>query len=323
MPRGRRIFIFDRSQKFLYTCNSTHPEFTSQKSGGISSYSVDPKTGALTLLNSVASLGEDPSYISLDKNEHFCFVANYKTGSVAAFALRPDGRIGNCVSSLQYPGHGTDPVRQTQSHAHSIIADPTNHYVLVADLGLDTVSVYRFENQAGWLLASDPPLFHIKAGSGARHMAFDSTGKFLYVISEMGSLITVLNWDSSHGSASMIQEISTLPEDFKGTSAAAEITIHKSGKFLFATNRGDNSLAVFTIEASTGRLSLLQHISSAGKTPRNFAIDPTGRWIVATNHDSNNAVVFAIDQETGRLTQKGEPVGVTYPFCPRFWKAGN
>ena len=272
------------------------------------------------MLNSVASGGEDPSYISLDKNEHFCFVANYKTGSVAAFALRPDGRIGNCVSSLQYTGHGTDPVRQTQSHAHLIIPDPTNHYVLVADLGLDTVSVYRFENQAGWLLANDPPTIKIKAGSGARHMAFDSSGKYLYVISEMGSIITVLDWDSAHGTAKENQVISTLPADFHGTSVAAEITIHPSGKFLFATNRGRDSLAVFTIDPGTGRLSWLQDIPSAGKTPRNFAIDPTGRWLVVTNHDSNNAVVFSIDQETGRLTQKGEPVSVTYPFCPRFWK---
>jgi 6-phosphogluconolactonase len=211
-----------------------------------------------------------------------------------------------------------DPKRQTHAYAHSIIVDPTNRFALVADLGVDKLFVYRFDEKNGSLRPNDPPFATVRPGSGPRHVKFHPNGHWVYLINEMGCTVTAFNWDSDHGALTEFQTISTLPADFKGASTCAEIKVHPNGRFLYGSNRGHDSLAVFAIDSTTGRLAPLEYVSTRGKIPRNFTFDPTGRWILCTNHGSDNAVVFRVDATTGRLTPTGQPVSVPSPFCERF-----
>ena len=305
------FFLIHPDGRHLYTCNSGLP-------GGVSAYVIDSKTAQLTLLNKEPSGGGDPSYVSLDKTGRFLFVANYSGGNIAAFALKEDGGIGARTAFVQHTGHSVNPARQAHAFAHSIIVDPSNRFVLAADLGADRLFVYRFDEKTGSLTANDPPSALVKPGSGARHVTFDSNGRRVYLINELSSTVIAFDWDSAHGALTEFQTVSTLPADFKGVSNCAEILVHPNGKFLYGSNRGHNSIAVFAIEPASGRLTPVEFVSTQGKMPRNFAFDPSGKWIVCTNHDSNNAVVFRVDEATGRLTQTGRPVAVPSPFCERF-----
>jgi 6-phosphogluconolactonase len=311
------FFVIHPNGRHLYTCNSIDM-FQGRPGGAVSAYAIDPTTGNLTLLNQQPAGGSDPSYICLDHTGSFVLVANYQSGNIAIFALKSDGSLGKRTAFVQHIGRSVDPRRQTQAHAHSIIVDPTNRFALVADLGLDRLFVYRFDEKNGSLRPNDPPFAPVTPGSGPRHVKFHPNGRWAYLISEMGSTVTAFDWDPANGALREFQTVSTLPADFKGASACAEIEVHPSGRFLYASNRGHDSLAVFTIDPDTGRLALLQHVSTQGKTPRNFAFDVTGDWLICTNHDSNNAVVFRVDGTTGRLTPAGPPVSVPSPFCERF-----
>ncbi len=304
-------FVIHPDGRHLYTCNSGTP-------GGVSAYVIDPKTAHLTLLNKEPSGGGDASYISLDQTGRFVFVANYDGGNIAAFALKPDGSIGARTALVQHTGHSVNPLRQTHAYAHSIIIDPTNQFVLAADLGVDRLFVYRFDEKTGALTPNDPPFASVTPGSGARHVKFHPNGRWVYLINEMACTVTAFNWDSARGALTEFQTISTLPSDFTGVNTCAELLVHPDGKFLYGSNRGMNSIAGFAIDPANGRLTPVQHSSTRGKSPRNFAFDPTGRWIICTNHDSNNAVVFRVDEATGRLTQAGDPVSVPAPYCERF-----
>lgn len=244
--------------------------------------------------------------------------ANYDGGNVAAFALKPDHTIGDWTAFIQHTGHSVNPQRQTHAYAHSIITDPTNRFALVADLGVDKLFVYRFDAHDGSLKPNKPGYVDVTAGSGPRHVRFHPSGRWVYLINEIASTVTGFTWDSEKGTLNEFQTVSTLSADFKGANACAELEIHPNGKFLYGSNRGDDSLAVLSIDPTNGHLSLVQRISSGGKTPRNFAFDPTSRWIVCTNHGSNNAVVFSVNPDTGYLAQVGEPVSVPSPFCERF-----
>jgi 6-phosphogluconolactonase len=302
-------FVFDSSHRFLYTRGS--PAF-------IAAYSVNPSTGQLALLNQKPSGGGDPSYISLDKTSKFAFVANYEGGNIAVYALQPDGSLGKLTAFVQHTGHGVNPVRQKHAFAHSILVDPSNRFVLVADLGLDQVFVYRFDATTGALTPSSSGSFKAPPGSGPRHIIFHPNGRWAYLITEMGSSILLYDWDAKHGTLREKQHVSALPSTFQGVSTSAEIRVHPNGKFLYASNRGQDSIAVFSIDASSGRLSRLQDVPSGGRTPRNFDLDPTGRWLLVTNQDSENAMVFRIDLQTGLLSAAGAPVHIRHPFSPRF-----
>jgi 6-phosphogluconolactonase len=313
-------FVIAPDGRHLYTCHST-PTFDGQPGGAVSAYSIDPGTAHLTLLNSALTGGADTSYISLDNTHRYALAANYAGGNIDVFAIKPDGSIGDRTAFIQHTGSSIDPKRQPHAFAHSIRVDPTNRFALVADLGLDKFFVYRFNEKDGTLTLNDPPFAAVKPGVGPRHFVFHPNGKWIYLITEMGSQVFQFAWDSEKGTLKELQDISALPADFKGVSACAEMDVHPSGKFLYASNRGHDSLAVFSIDPGDGHLELIQHIPTGGKTPRNFSFDPTAKWLLVTNHDSNNAVVFAIDQETGKLTQHGSPVSVPYPFCERFLPA--
>lgn len=311
------FFIIHPDGKYLYTCNSTN-RFEGKPEGSVSVYAIDPKTGRLTLLNSKPSGGADPTYITIDQTEHYAFVANYQGGNVAVLAINPDHSLGDRTGFAQHAGSSVDPVRQTKPYCHSIIVDPSNRFVLVADLGLDKVFVYRFNEKNGSLTPNDPPFVTVKPGSGPRHIKFHPNGRWVYLIKEMGGAVTGFNWDATKGTLSEFQTISTLPDGFTGTNTCAELVIHPNGRFLYGTNRGHDSIAVFAIDPATGKLTLVERVSSQGKWPRNFTFDPTGKWILCSNHNSDNAVVFRVDGTTGKLTQVGQPVAVPYPFCERF-----
>jgi 6-phosphogluconolactonase len=302
-------FVIAPGGRRLYACNST---------GFVSAYSIDAATPRLSLINQKPSGGGDPSYISLDTTGHYVFVANYDGGNIAAWALAPDGGLGERTAFVQHTGSGTNPQRQSHAFAHSIRVDPTNRFVLVADLGLDKLFVYKFDARNGSLAPNDPPFAKSAPGSGARHVVFHPNGRWVYLITEMGSTIMLFDWDTRSGALSEVQTVSTLPKDFHGESACAEIQVHPSGRFVYASNRGRDSIAVFSVDENSGRLTPIQDVPSGGKTPRNFDMDPTAHWLLATNHGSNNAMVFRIDQQTGMLTPAGQPVEAPYPFCPRF-----
>ena len=309
--RAPAFFILHPDGRHLYTCNSGSP-------GGVAAYEIDPHTGALRLINRELAGGGDTSFISLDRTGRYALVANYDGGNVAVFALRPDGGLGDWSAFDQHTGHGVNPKRQSHAFAHSIILDPTNQFALVGDLGLDRLFVYRFDARDGSLRPNDPPYVANAPGAGARHARFHPNGRWVYLNTEITSTVIAFHWDPATGRLAQFQTVSSLPPDFQGTSAASEMEVHPTGRFLYVSNRGHDSLAVLAIAPDTGRLTLIQNAPSGGKTPRNFAFDRTGRWIVCTNHDSDNAVVFRVDEATGRLTQAGPPVRVPYPFCERF-----
>jgi 6-phosphogluconolactonase len=316
---GPAYFVLASGGTRLYTCNSN---------GFVSAYSVANGGRSLTLLNKVSSEGGDPSYISLDKTGKYIFVANYQGGNIAAWALKADGSIGDRTALIQHTGKGVDPKRQTHAYAHSIIVGPTNRFVLTADLGLDKLFVYKFDVKTGGLTPNDPPFADVSPGIGARHVVFHPNGKWVYLDNEMGSKVVLFHWDSAKGSLDQAQMVSMLPDDFHGTSAAAEMKVSMDGRFLYGTNRYDGAgqdgdIVVFSIDPKTGFLKVIQHISSGGVTPRNFEFDPSGRWMVVANHGNNKAAVFKIDRKTGKLAQQGAPVDVPYPFSPRFVTMGK
>ena len=310
-------FIIHPDGKHLYACNSN--DFAKGYTGQtITAYSIDPKNGNLTLLNQQSSGSADPSYICMDASKRFVLVANYKGGSVAVITLKPDGSLGEITANIKHTGRSVDTVRQTQPYVHSIKLDPTNHFALVADLGLDKLFVYRFNSETGSLEPNDSPFAAVAPGSGPRHIAFHPNGKFVYLINEIACTIITYAWDSTTGKLIELQTSSTLPSDFKGKNTCAEIEVYPNGKFLYASNRGHESLAVFAIDSTNGKISLLEHIPTQGHWPRNFSFDPTNKWLIVTNHNSDNAMVFKVDDKSGHLTPVGNPVPIAYPFCIRF-----
>jgi len=303
------------NHRFLYAVNELRT-YDGQKSGALSAFAIDRATGKLTLLNEVASKGADPCYIMLDKTGKYVLVANYTGGSVAVFPVLEDGRLGEPSAFLQHSGHGTNPQRQEGPHAHSIDLSPDNRFAIVDDLGLDETLVYRFDSTRG-TLAPNPASTKADPGAGPRHFAFHPDGKFAYVINEMHSTVTAFDYDAV-GALHPLQTISTLPKTFAGENTAAEIEVHPSGKFLYASNRGHDSIAVFAIDLNKGTLTLVEYASTKGQGPRNFEIAPGGRLLFAANEKADNVVVFHINQQTGRLTPTGKVLDVAQPVCVKF-----
>ena len=300
------------NEKYLYAVNELS-EFDGKKSGAVTSYSVDPKSGMLTQLNQVPSGGADPCYVSFEQTGKYLLVANYTGGSVATFPVAPDGRVGSASAFVQHTGSGPNKERQEGPHAHYIGSSADNRFVFVVDLGLDEVVVYHLNPVKGSLTPNHPPFAKLAPGAGPRHLAFHPNGKFAYVLSEVNSTVTVFAYDSQNGSFSTLQTLSTIPKDFTAHNDTAEIVVHPSGKFLYVSNRGENSIAEFTIDAANGTLTLAGDFSTQGKTPRNFALDPTGKFLLAANQESNNIVVFRVDQSTGGLTATGQVAQVPAP----------
>ncbi len=321
----------DSTRKFLYAVNEGH-DYKGENSGALTAFSIDDrKTGKLTELDEVSSHGADPCYISFDRTGTYALVANYSGGTVAVFPLASDGRIGEASSVVKDAGTlGPNKDRQEAPHAHFIQASVGNRFAYVADLGLDRVLIYKFDAATGTLSAGESAAGSVgnaassgakeffsatlAPGTGPRHIAFSRDGKFMYAIGELDSTVTVFANDAKETFRS-IQKLSALPAGFSGTSKAAEIAIHPSGKFLYTSNRGDDSIAVFTINRATGKLTFLQRISSGGNAPRHFTIDPTGTRLFAANQDSGNIVEYDINATTGRLKPVGEVGKVASAVC--------
>ncbi len=304
---------------FLYAVNEIG-NYKGPNSGGVSAFSIDRATGKLTLLNEVPSRGADPCYITVDRTGKYVLVANYTGGSIAVFPVLADGKLGEVSAFLQHTGHGTNPERQEKAHAHSINLSPDNRFAMVDDLGLDELFVYKFDSANGSLTPNDPPFAKLDPGAGPRHFALSPTGKFAYVIAEMQSTVTVFSNDEKTGTLHRLQTISALPRDFIGQNDDAEIQMHPSGKFLYASNRGSDTIAVFAIDPSKSTLTSVEFTATQGKIPRSFEIDPTGKFLFAANQKSDNIVVFRIDANTGHLTPTGQVFDVGSPVCVKFLK---
>jgi 6-phosphogluconolactonase len=305
------------SGRFLYAVSEI-AVFNGQRTGAVSSFSVDPATGKLTLLNEVSSHGGGPCHVVVDKAGRNVLVANYGGGSVAVLPIGEDGRLAEATSSVQHKGSSVNPTRQKQPHAHSINLSPDNRFALVADLGLDQILTYRFDAAKGLLTPGDPPFARVNPGAGPRHFAFLPGGAFAYAINELQSTITAFAYDSSAGTLRELQSISTLPQGVQGGNSTAEIQAHPSGRFLYGSNRGHDSIAVFSVDPTTGALTPVEQVSSGGKTPRGFGIDPGGRFLLAANQNSDNLVVFRIDPKNGRLTPTGQKFEVPSPVSVEF-----
>jgi 6-phosphogluconolactonase len=303
--------------KFVYSVNEVS-DLNGKPTGAVSAFSVEPSDGKLKLLNQQSSQGAGPCHLVVDSAGKNVLVANYGSGSCAVLPLGSDGRLGEATSAIQHQGKSVNPGRQEGPHAHSINLDAANRFAFVADLGLDKVLIYRFDGANGKLTPNDPPSVSVAPGAGPRHFAFHPTGKFAWVINEIANSVTGFAYDSSGGVLKELQTIGTLPADFKGTSHTAEVVVHPSGKFLYGSNRGHDSLAIFAIDAATGKLTAAGHQSTRGKTPRNFAIDPGGRWLLAENQGSGTIVIFAVDSATGELRPTGHQLEVPSPVCVRF-----
>jgi 6-phosphogluconolactonase len=314
------FLAIDPSHRYLYAVNETE-DYQGRKTGAVSAFSIDHKTGALTFLNQVPSGGTDPCYVSLDRSGRHVLVANYTSGSVSVFPVLAGGRLGKATAFVQHKGHSVNPERQEGPHAHDIALSPDGRFALVADLGLDQLVVYRYDAARGSLTPDKPPFARVTAGSGPRHFVFDPSGRFVYLLSEVGSTVTVFAYTAASGTLREIQSLSALPDGFSGHNDAAEIVMGRSGRFLYTSNRGDDSIMVFAIDPIRHTVKVVAHVPTLGKTPRNFAIDPSGDFLLAANQDSDNIVVYKIDRKTGIPVPTGQVVQVPSPVCITFLPA--
>jgi 6-phosphogluconolactonase len=304
-------------KRFLYSIGEV-TEFRGKKSGVVSAFSVDEKSGKLTLLNQQPAGGAGTCHVSITSDGKNVLVANYTAGSVASFHVESDGKLGEPASIVQHEGKGTDPGRQEGPHAHGIWAAPGDRFVVACDLGLDKVMVYGIETASGKLTLLPDRAGSVPPGAGARHAAFDKTGQHLYAINEMGNSVTTFEYDAKAGGLTPIETVGTLPDDFHGKSYCAEIFTHPSGKFVYGSNRGHDSITVLSIDSSSGKLTKVDVTPARVKWPRNFNVDPTGQWLIAAGEHSGTLSVFKIDPRTGKLTPTGEPVECPAPGCVTF-----
>ncbi len=295
------------SRRFLYAVNELHH-------GQASAFAVDPNNGALTYLNSQPTDGSAPCYVSFDPEGKWLLVPNYGNGTLAVFPILPDGELGPHSDYVVHKGSGPEHGRQENAHAHSVLFDPSGQFVLAADLGIDQVLIYRLDRERGKLIPHQPAFLKMPAGAGPRHMAFHPDGKILYVANELNSSVTACSWDADQGRLESLQTLSTLPAEFQQWNSAADIHMTADGQFLYVSNRGHHSLAIYKA-APDGTLTALGHAPSGGEWPRNFAILPPGYRILVANEHTDNAVTYRIDSASGRLSPTGSQYRVPKPVC--------
>jgi 6-phosphogluconolactonase len=303
------------SGQFLFAANETD-SFDADKSGGVSAFRIDRATGSLTPLNSQSSRGAHPCHMAIDSAGAHLLVANYTGGNLAVLPIDADGRLSPASQVVQHKGSSVNVSRQKEPHAHSIDFDPSGRFALSADLGADRVFVYRYDPKGGSLRAGLHPAVAATPGAGPRHVAFRPDGKFAFAINELASSITSYGWDGERGSLTTLGNVSTLPAPHRGNSTA-EIRVHPNGRFVYGSNRGHDSIAVYRV-SDAGTLTLVEHEKTRGKTPRNFTIDPSGQWLIAANQESASLAVFRIDSKTGALAPNGPLVKVGSPVSVVF-----
>ena len=305
------------NRRFLYAVNELE-EFAGKKSGALSAFSLNQKTGALKFLNQQPSLGGAPCYVTVDQTGRFVLVANYFGGNVAVLSVLRDGGLGAATDMKQGTGSSINTERQEGPHAHCIVLDHSNRFAYVCDLGADKIMIFRFDGRRGTLIPNRMPSVQLRPGAGPRHLTFHPGGKYAYVINELHATVTAFALDQISGNLSELQTVSTLPQDFTAANTSADIHISPDGRFLYCSNRGHDSLAAFKIGPRDGKLTFLAHESTGGKVPRNFTIDPTGAFVLVANQKSDNIVVFRRDKKTGRLGPTGHVAEVPSPVCLKF-----
>lgn len=300
--------------KFLYSIHAK--TFGGKEPEQVAAYSIEGRSGRLTLLNRQSSRGTASCYLEVDATGKTVLVANYSTGNVASFPVNADGSLREAVSFMQHAGSSIDPVRQKAPYAHCFVISPDNRFALAADLGLDQILSYRLEASTAKLTPADPPFAKSPPGAGPRHLTFHPNGKWVYVINELKNSVTLFDYTPGSGSLVERQTISTLPDDFKGTSHCADVKITPNGRFLYGTNRGHDSIAAYRI-GDDGRLTLIEIEPSRGKGPQNLVIAPNGKLLLCANMPGNNVAVFRIDEQSGAISPVGEPTSTHSPSCIR------
>ena len=310
------FLTMDRSRHYLYAVNEV-PEFGGKPGGAVSAFAINSANGNLRFLNQQPSLGADPCHLTVDRKRKSLLVANYTGGNVAVLPIQRDGSLGPATDLKQHEGSSTKE-QQKGPHAHCIILDRTERYALAADLGIDKVLIYRFDQTTGTLKPGKQPWVPLQPGAGPRHLTLHPSSKYAYVINELDSTVTAFRYDGADGTLSLLDTVSTLPDNFTGTSFCADVHVSLSGRFLYGSNRGHDSIVVFAIDQRTGRLKQIEHVSTGGKWPRNFTLDPTGKFLLVANQHTDNVVTFRIDSQTGRLKPTGHVVEIPVPVCLKF-----
>lgn len=303
-----------KNRRYLYAVNEV-TEFEGKPGGAVSAFQINSNDGDLRFLNQEASQGGAPCHLFVDATDRSVLVANYVGGNVSVLPIDSNGALGKATDLAQHRGSSINKERQEGPHAHCVILDASNSHAFVADLGIDRIMIYRFDEWQGKLSPGSQPWLELKPGAGPRHFKLHPNGRRAYVINELDSTVTAFNYDRKTGGLRTIGSISTLPKGYAGTNSCADLHIGPSGTFLYGSNRGHDSIVVYKIDQRTGRLQLVQHVTTQGKTPRNFAIDPTGRFLLAANQASDNVVVFRIDSRSGRLTPTGHIAEIPTPVC--------
>ena len=303
------------AHRHLYAVNEIDTE-AGKPAGAVTAFEVDAD-GMLREVSRQPTGGAAPCHLGVDASAACLVVANYRDGNAALFPIEKNGALLPMAHKVQHEGRGPNPQRQEAPHAHGVTFSPENRFVLIPDLGLDRIMIYRLDGTR--LAANDPAFGTVAPGAGPRHVAFHPTRPLAYSINEMGGTVTAFAWDGSAGALRELCTVSTLPPDFQGANTTAEIVVHPSGRFLYGSNRGHDSIAVFALDDATGKPTLIQHQPTGGKSPRNFAVDPAGRFLIAANQDSDNLVVFRIEQATGKLSATGSQAAVPAPVCVLFW----
>jgi 6-phosphogluconolactonase len=299
----------DPRRRVVFAANDLH-EFEGKPSGAISAFKVDPATGKLSLLNQRASQGAAPCHMVLDRDRRNLLVANCIGGSVAVLPVAADGKLGPASQVVQHPG--------TKPHTHGVTLSPDNRFAYACDMGLDRILAYQFDAQKGKLTPAATATIAVKAGTGPRHLVFRPDGKFAYVVGSKSSTVMVFAHDGKTGGLRNLQTVSTLPPWFEGENSAAELAVHPTDNYLFATNRGHNSVALFAIDPDKGTLTYTDEQGSGGKTPRHFALDAPAKHLAVANQDSDNVLVCRIDEGSGRLKPSGVLATVPSPVCVKF-----
>lgn len=312
--RNPSYLAFHPSKCFLYAVNELK-EFEGAVSGAVSAFAIHPESGELTFLNSQATHGTDPCHVTVDPTGRVVLVANFASGSVCALPILADGSLGEASAFSQHHGSSVDPVRQAGPHAHAVTLDAYGCILFVPDLGLDRVMIYRLDAERGTLEPNDPPWVSVPSGAGPRQLVMHPNGECAYLINELNSTIIAFRYDAARGVLEPIQTVSTLPYGYRDRSTTAEVQITPDGRYLYGSNRGHNSIAMYAIDEKTGLLHGLGQVSSQGRIPRNFTVDPTGRFALVANQDTDNIVVFRLDSATGALTLAGHQAEVPTPVC--------
>ena len=310
------FLISDEDFKHLYAVS----ELTGKSDGGVVSFSINREDGSLTPLNHQSSAGLAPCHLAIDKTSKMLMVANYTSGGVSVYPLKEDGSLGEMSGLMTAEGKGPNAKRQEGPHAHEVVVSANNRFAYVPDLGLDHIRIYRIDAAHASLTPNDPAFAKQDPGMGPRHMVFSPDQKFAYVINELKSDVSLFKHDVDSGTLTKVQDFSALPDGYSGENAPAEIVIDHSGKFLYSSNRGAESIAVFAVDRANGTLKQLQVISSEGKMPRGLELDPTEKYMFAGNQTTNNFVVYHVDSKSGKLNPTGQvvntPSPVSFTFVP-------